>query len=351
MNEEIETREPVLDRRLRQGPLRVNSLFSPERAAHVSLRALQRRRRRAAFGVLALAAACVLLWTSQAARVEPLLSARPDRSRPAAPLKLADGSTVALDGADATLITEEVSPKRVRVRLSGGARFDVTPDRARTFEVVTAQVTVRVLGTSFSLDPDGVRTRVAVERGRVQVIWSAGSRVLGAGEVGTFPPSPETTAAPATAQPMLPDETSVGIESPAVASRRAASTAKQPQARATELMLAADVARLGAQPEAAVAPLQELVRRFPRDRRAPVAAFTLGRVLDELGRRGEAAAAFERADALWPAGPLAESALARAVEAHVRTGNTHRAHTLAQQYLKRFDQGKHVQAMRSVLAQ
>jgi hypothetical protein len=55
---------------------------------------------------------------------------------------------------------------------------------------------------------------------------------------------------------------------------------------------------------------------FRSDPRAPLAAFTLGRVLlRELARPREAAAAFAQARALAPRGPFVEDALAREVEA------------------------------------
>ena len=115
-------------------------------------------------------------------------------------------------------------------------------------------------------------------------------------------------------------------------------------------MLAADVARLSAHPGAAVAPLRRLCDRFPKDKRAPVAAFTLGRVLlDELGQAAEAAAAFQKARTLWPSGPLAEDALAREVEAWQRAGRPERARPLAERYLLRFPDGKHTASMRRAL--
>jgi transmembrane sensor len=116
-------------------------------------------------------------------------------------------------------------------------------------------------------------------------------------------------------------------------------------------MLAADIARLNGQPDAAVAPLQQLIARFPRDKRAALAAFSLGRVLlDDLGRVAEAAAAFEQASLLAPSGPLAEGALARAVEACLQLGQRERAAKLAQRYLSRFARGTHAEAMRRMLA-
>jgi transmembrane sensor len=335
-----------LNTRLRKGPLAVGTLFSPERAAGVSLRALRQRRKRVVRAALALSAVLLVVFALRLRDDVPSQQAS-DKAAPAS-VRLADGSTVELHGASSTLLTEHIAAQRVSLRLSGGARFDVVPNPARTFEVVREDVTVRVLGTAFSLEPAGERTRVAVERGRVEVRWAKHSALLTAGEVGIFPP---IDAIPSRAAP----EPRVAHEH--AASPTPKSTREEPRARpvashrsATELMLAADVARLSAQPEAAIVALEELQRRFPSDRRAPVAAFTLGRVLlDELGRSAEAATAFERACTLWPTGPLAEKALARAVEANERAKSVARARSLAEQYLRRYPQGSHAPAMRSLL--
>jgi transmembrane sensor len=116
-------------------------------------------------------------------------------------------------------------------------------------------------------------------------------------------------------------------------------------------MLAADVARLSAHPEEAVKPLRAVCDRHAGDRRAPVAAFTLGRVLlDDLGRPAEAAAAFKKARALWQEGPLAEDALAREADAWDRAGRAEPARAAATEYVERYPQGRHQVSMRNILA-
>lgn len=111
-----------------------------------------------------------------------------------------------------------------------------------------------------------------------------------------------------------------------------------------ELLLAADTARLSGHPSEAVPYLRRVLGQHGHDPRAHLAAFTLGRVLlDELGRPAEAAAAFERARV--PEAPLAEDALARAVEAWARAGDTRRAHTLALEYQRRYPQGRRMRAV------
>lgn len=113
------------------------------------------------------------------------------------------------------------------------------------------------------------------------------------------------------------------------------------------LLLYADVARLSRHPADAVAPLRTLVARHAQDPRAPLAAFTLGRVLlDHLGRPREAAAAFAQAQALDPEGALAEDALAREVEAWSRADDIPRARERARAYLERYPGGSRVRSVR-----
>jgi transmembrane sensor len=114
-----------------------------------------------------------------------------------------------------------------------------------------------------------------------------------------------------------------------------------------DLLLAGDVARLSGHAGAAVAPLSRAVELHPEDPRAPLAAFTLGRVhLEDLGAPRDAALAFAGARTLEPDGPLAEDALAREVEAWSRAGETETARTRALTYIQRYPQGRRVHAVR-----
>jgi transmembrane sensor len=114
-----------------------------------------------------------------------------------------------------------------------------------------------------------------------------------------------------------------------------------------ELLLAADVKRLSHHPAEAIEPLRAVVRDHASDPRAPLAAFTLGRVLlEELGRPAEAADAFADAVRLAPSGPMAEDALAREVEAQSRAGEPAAAKRLAQQYVAQFPTGRKLKSVR-----
>jgi hypothetical protein len=328
-----------LDQRLARGPLRVRAVWAPEPAEHVARRVL--RRRRIKLGVTAGASACVLalmplLWTKHATPPATLVASHPQVNVQAAPTVLrgsvpgsfAGGALAELSGAEAELVVEQDSAERVVARLSGKGRFRVLPRGGRSVEIRTAELRMRVLASSFSVEelPAG-RAHVLVERGQVEITWLGGSTLLQGGQSGTFPPAPPP------------------IEEQPVARER---VRRDP---AGELMAAADEARLGGRPEEAVAPLRRLYQRHPRDRRAPVAAFSLGRVLlDDLRRPAAAAAAFQKARALWPKGPLALDALAREAEARHAAGQERQAAELARQYLKRASSGRHAAAMSELLA-
>jgi transmembrane sensor len=121
----------------------------------------------------------------------------------------------------------------------------------------------------------------------------------------------------------------------------------RPGATPGQLLLLADVARLSHHATEAVPPLQKLLLAHASDPRAPLAAFTLGRVLlDELGRPREAAESFQHAQQLDPTGPLAQDALAREVEAWSRAGELARARACAQQYLKSYPSGRRANSVR-----
>lgn len=117
-----------------------------------------------------------------------------------------------------------------------------------------------------------------------------------------------------------------------------------------DLLLLSDVARLSRHPADAVPPLEKLLQQHFTDPRAPLAAFTLGRVLlDDLGRPREAAAAFHRVQMLeqqGPDGPLAQDALAREVEAWSRAGEPQRAHERALEYIHQYPTGRRLRSVR-----
>lgn len=339
-----------LAHQLNEARERFEPRWDDARSAHVragmSARARTHRRRR-----VAIAAAVVLVLGVVA------LSLRP------AP------SVVAIEPlAQANVVTLERTATLERFRVEQhGAWFDVTPSR-KTVRVEAGDVVVEVLGTRFLVERVEARVHVVVERGVVRVSSRGVVRTLETGASGWFPEEPAVEApkpvepapevVPAPVEP--PEEPTKTVESPRRPTKRkpvmkedttwrvlaqsgdfdaawrAMKTAPAPRDEPAELLLAADVARLSRHPEEALAPLRRVLEAHAKDPRAPLAAFTLGRVLlDDLGRPKEAAVAFERARWLAPEAPLAEDALAREVEALSRAQSPEakaRAETFVQRY-------------------
>jgi transmembrane sensor len=357
-----------LETRLRLQPLPVRDVWTPDKAARLPREVLRRLRRRtmtrvalatsAAAGVLALLT--LRLATPSVADLVarhplrlPALAAHAPRV-----VSFHDGSRAELDRSTSRLEVSSDRGEHVSLRLmEGGARFDVVPNPKRVFEVEAGPVRVRVIGTAFSMLRTSEGTRVAVERGRVRVIWADHQVELGAGEGGEFPPLPEAQGIPVDSLPLSePEATEPDSEWRELARKgdyaRAYTALRRSTPRQTpeELMLAADVARLSGNPAQAVPHLQTVVQRFSRDPRAPVASFTLGRVyLDNLGRPAEAAAAFRRTRSSWPAGPLAQDAWAREVAAWRRAGQPAEAMRTAREYLERHPKGAHAESMKRLI--
>jgi transmembrane sensor len=359
-----------LDRRLSEGPLRVTSLWSAEQTERLPQRLLQARRRRAlARGVAGVSAALAVaaglwLWSPKAA---DLSGPAPVASAATTPgerdFTLPDGSQVRLLGVGSKVEVLEQTAALVRTALgAGSARFDVRHDPARVFEVESGDVKVRVLGTAFSVALEGGLTRVAVERGAVRVQWTGGQAFLSAGQAGVYPPPADTTdASKVTAEPLSDLAGNVGEEAASwrkLAKRGAyvdaykalgPAASKSVRDEPADLMLAADVARLSRHPGEATRFLSRVSDGFPRDKRAPLAAFTLGRVLlEDMGQPGRAADAFRRAQQLAPKGPLAADALAREVDAAQRAGQVDRARQVAARYVELYPEGPQAQRLRKL---
>jgi transmembrane sensor len=276
-------------------------------------------------------------------------------------LHFADGSTAMPLDPDTRLVPEVRSEKRVVVALeSGRARFAVVHRPERAFAVKVGVVTIEDRGTRFVVERLGERVRVGVDEGAVRVRWPGGESDLSLGQSGVFPPEPPATAT--TMEPVAPVET---IESDPPRHRAPAphrwktlaeegdfdgayrELARVNHDEPDDLLAAADVARMSHHPSEAVDYLRRLLRAHAKDPRAPLAAFTLGRVLlDDLGRPAEAAEVFVAAGQLAPDGPLASDALAREVEAWSHAGEAEQAHARAQEYVRRFPAGSRIRSVR-----
>ncbi|MEM9068909.1 MAG: FecR domain-containing protein [Myxococcota bacterium] len=307
--------------------------------------------RRVAGGAFVVAAAVLLamkiapaLTTSQATIAEAPVEAPTDD------LTFADGSRVTPLVPGTRVHVQDVSEGRVEVGLdSGGARFEVTPGQDRRFVVQAGDVSVVVLGTVFEVHrSEDQGTRVQVDRGVVRVEWASGHQILRRGQGGAFPPVEEVASVETTrtrtrsrARPRWRRLAEDGDYEAAFAELDNVRSAE-------ELWLAADVARRAGHPADAVPYLEQLLRRFPRGRRAQNAAFTLGRVLSGLGRPAEAADAYDKA--ISGGGRLAESALFRRAQALQSAGRTSEARQSAERYQQRYPDGRYLGRLEGLLS-
>jgi transmembrane sensor len=326
--------------------------------ARVYERARQRASRlKLGVGAAVLAAAAALLWLGPWAASAPRATAPlppaavlpPAASATDPKTTFADGSVARVsDGGE--LIVKSATPEQIEAVLAAGAAdFEVTKQPKREFVVQAGPVRVRVVGTRFRVERLGERTRVSVSEGKVEVQQGDALDYVEAGESRFFPSVPEAARAE-------PRPSTGGVRAQFLDLARAGEfkAAYQVMSRnpavvgssAEDLMLAADAARLSSHPEEAVRYLKRVTSEHARDSRAPLAAFTLGRVLlSQLSRPGEAAEAFALSRRLRPAGGLSEDALAREAEARGSAGASGRARALAREYVARYPQGKHLSTM------
>jgi TolA-binding protein len=263
---------------------------------------------------------------------------------------LDDGSEVVPIAGTTVQLTQQ-TPERTTVQLRfGSAQFHIRHNPRRVFRVDAGPIQIEDLGTAFSVDHQAAGSvHVVVFEGRVAVLSvRSGVRVeLRAGDDRIFPITPEPSEGPlAAAEPPKAREqaTAAGVSHGQARSRNAEDPAT--------LLQAADHARRSRDPEAAVAPLQRLIERYPKDPRTSAAAFTLGWVLlTDLSRPHEAAAAFAEAERRAPRGLLAEDAAARVAEAWQKAGDSRRAAQAARHYEQRYPSGRYITLMRGLIGE
>jgi transmembrane sensor len=335
--------------------------WSPERARTVQGRIVraQRAQKIRRGGITVLAAGVVALVAVNV--IQHRVAADP------LAVHWADGIDARRSTPDTQLTLVSATPDRTVVRLDrGAARFQVAHRASRVFQVQAGDVVVEDRGTMFTVEREPSGTLVAVSEGQVEIRWPGGSQSLWAGEQGSFPPAEEDGAesaaespdkAPGAKTPSHPHHhrTNVPTSWKSLAEDGdydAAYEALHGAGRTTvrdetgELLLSVDVARLSHHPSEAVAPLKRILSNHPMDPRAPLAAFTLGRVLlEDLGSPREAAGAFAEVGHLDPDGALVEDALAREVESWSRAGELHKAHVRAEEYLKRYPDGRRARSV------
>jgi hypothetical protein len=121
-------------------------------------------------------------------------------------------------------------------------------------------------------------------------------------------------------------------------------------ATAPQLMTLVDIGRASGSRERAVAALRRVVEFFRDAPEAPLAAWTLGNMLDQAGDEPGASEAYALYRRLSPGGDFAEDALAREVDSALTQGNLELTARLIAQYENEFPNGRRLEEFRSELA-
>jgi transmembrane sensor len=279
--------------------------------------------------------------------------AAPAQAAPAG-LRFSDGSVAIPIGAGSKLAILEDTPSSMLTDLSyGQGRFRVMTDGARMFGVRAGNVMVIAIGTEFTVSRREAQVDVAVAHGRVRVEFPGGVRELGTGESDSFDTEQDIVRSVEDLAPVPSVGPPKSSWQSLAAQRRFSdsyallgSNAADRLKSAKELMLAADVARLSGHPEEAAGYLNAVLRRYPNEFSAQMAAFSLGRIYLELQRPDEAARRFGDARRLAGSGALAQDALARQVEALSRAGKKAQARARAEEYVRLFPDGARVSMVR-----
>jgi TolA-binding protein len=284
-------------------------------------------------------------------------------------VQLRDGSTMEL-AAQSQLRVLRDQPSGVKVEIgSGRVNFDVKHVEKRSFEVSAGVVSVRVVGTQFHVlkaaRREGMEIEVAVKRGVVEVQRSDRSgdvRRLAAGETWSvwiaaptvLPTAAGTAAAPSViTQPAPISEPAAPPITPAAkhpsADNSAGSSAAHSDNRVEgvrALFLRANVARRAGRMQDAASGYAEVLKRFPRDSRAGVSAFELGRIrMDALGDSAGAALAFADALRLSRKAEFREDAMARLAIAADATGQREVCRKARARYLAEYESGVHTASL------
>lgn len=272
-------------------------------------------------------------------------------------LVLADGSHVALDR-EAKLELPTNERTHVAASLKGGsARFDVVPAPDRVFTVIAGEVEVRVAGTQFQLDfdPTSGAVTVAVFGGAAEVRSAAQPgevHRLGVGETWSTsqaaPLSPSAQPpAVASADPIAPAPPAPSAEPGPAPVRSAAAPAEDARAlfeSANQARRAGDLARASAQ-------YRELLRRYPNDPRAKVAALELGRIeMDRDRDPAGAELALRTASGAATGTSVHEDALARLVQLYAAKGDARACQEARARYLTAYPNGVHGAQVRAACA-
>jgi hypothetical protein len=122
------------------------------------------------------------------------------------------------------------------------------------------------------------------------------------------------------------------------------------RASAAQLLVLADVARASGSREHAAQALKRVLASYVSAPEAPLAAWTLGNLLEQAGDRSGAAEAYATYRRLSPTGDFAEDAAARQVDAALSQGNLELGRRAMEEYAENFPKGRRLAELRKRLA-
>ncbi|WP_394835177.1 FecR domain-containing protein [Pendulispora rubella] len=270
--------------------------------------------------------------------------------------ELSDGSRVTLAPNTHLEVLENSGDAFVTALRRGRSSFDVKPGGSRRWVIECGLATVEVVGTAFSIQRDGDKVDVVVERGIVSVrgeLVPGRERRLTAGERIRVAATAEEEAVDAGAA-----EDGGGFEMKMTVRRfepepepAHVDEHEHEHGQVNEheqvapvvdevggMLREADRAQKAGDKKRAAEVLHKVVREAHGDPRAAFAAFSLARLTMEDDPRAAAAALAAMLDAGVPRG-LEEDVRARCVEAYARAGDPEKARAAAAEYERRFPEG------------
>jgi transmembrane sensor len=283
----------------------------------------------------------------------------------ASKLELVDGSHLELAARSRIEWATRDAHSTVVKLTRGSVVCDVVPRQGRQFSVFAADVRVYVTGTRFSVtfDPESGHVDVAVQRGSVGIATTNGTdpdRHLGAGEHWSADRNVASSDVALTAAAPLASAAPLGVDvaalpvpvapipaPPPSGSGNSATTSVQEVPSPHTLMDQGNAARRAGDARSAANAYQTLLGKFPRDPRAALAAFELGRLrMGPLKDVQGAVRAFQSAIALSPGSAIREDSMAHLVEAFAMSGQSGQCAAAREAYLKAYPSGVHVGLVR-----
>ena len=234
--------------------------------------------------------------------------------------------------------------------VEGEVDIRVTPGGPRRWIVEAKIAQIQVVGTQFRVTRHQDVVTVSVAKGVVVVrstLLSQGVKRMVAGEHLVI--ASAISAASQAAKPY--DDQAQKPASSSKSNTLAAKGTLVPQPTAEELMRDADAARTSGDLPAAEKQLSRVVHDYPKDPRAPLAAYQLGAIESQRGQHAQAINSLRLALALNAPASLRQDCYLRLIEAEVASGQHNRAFEASQEYQLQFPRGRHRRAISKLLGQ